>query len=67
MTNPTELGNLAATGWRAKVADAVSGPVSERTPLKPDQVRALVGVTFFLLSVLYVTKTIKAAGEQVRG
>jgi ABC-type Mn2+/Zn2+ transport system permease subunit len=65
--NPVEIGNVAASGWRAKVADAVAGPVSERTPLKPDQARAVVGLAFFALSVLYVVKTTRAAAEQIRG
>ncbi len=65
--SPTEIGNLAATGWRAKVADAVADPVSQRTPLKPDQARAAVGLLFFALSLLYVVKTTRAAAEQIRG
>ena len=62
--NPTEFGNLAASGWRAKVADTLADPVSEKTPLKPEQVRAAVGAAFFVLAVVYVTKTVKAAAEQ---
>ena len=64
--DPVGLGKLAATGWRAKVADAVAGPVSRRAPLDADQVRALVGATFFLLSVYYVIQTSRRAAQQIR-
>lgn len=65
--DPVELGNLAAAGWRAKVADAVAKPLSRAAPLEPDQARALVGATFFLLSVLYVVKTSRQAAQRMRG
>lgn len=65
--DPVGLGKLAATGWRAKVADAVAAPVSRRAPLDADQVRALVGATFFLLSVYYVIQTSRRAAQQIRG
>ncbi len=65
--DPVELGNLAAVGWRAKVADAVAKPLSRNAPLEPDQARALVGATFFVLSVLYVVKTSREAARRIRG
>ena len=65
--DPVELGNLAATGWRAKVADTLAGPLSQAAPLKPEQARALVGATFFLLSVVYVVQTTRRAARQLRG
>lgn len=65
--DPVELGNLAAVGWRAKVADVVAEPVSKRAPLDPEQVRALVGALFFALSVVYVVKTTRAAAQRIRG
>jgi hypothetical protein len=65
--DPIEFGNLAATGWRAKVADALADPLSQKTPLKAEQARAVVGLAFFLLSLLYVVKTTRAAAEQIRG
>jgi ABC-type Mn2+/Zn2+ transport system permease subunit len=60
MANVTAVGEAALQGWRAKVADVAAEPVSKKTPLKEDQVRALVGATFFALSVLYVVKTAQA-------
>ena len=62
--DPVALGKSAATGWRARVADAVANPVSRVAPMEPDQVRALVGATFFLLS-LY-TWSRPAAGPSSR-
>ena len=52
-------GKAGLQGWRAKVGDAVAGPVSQRSPLTDDQVRAAIGGVFFLLSVAYVVGTIK--------
>lgn len=63
--DPVELGNLAAAGWRAKVADMLAGPLSQRTPLGRDQARAAVGLGFFLLAAMYVVKTTRAALQQV--
>ena len=62
MGTPTRLGQAGLQGWREKVADRVAGPVAQRTPLDESQVRALLGAAFFVLSVLYVVKTVKSAG-----
>lgn len=56
----------ALTGWRNKVADGAAKPFENRTPLEPDQVRALVGVLFFLLSLYYVISTLVKAVREVR-
>lgn len=53
------IGKAGLRGWRAKVADAVAQPVSKKTPLNDDQIRAVVGVAFFALSLVYVTGTLK--------
>jgi hypothetical protein len=52
------LGKAGLQGWRAKVGDAVAGPVSQHSPLTDDQVRAVVGGLFFALSVVYVAGTV---------
>jgi hypothetical protein len=52
-------GKAGLQGWRAKVGDAVAGPVAQRSGLTDDQVRAAVGGLFFVLSVMYVVGTIK--------
>ena len=61
-----ELGKLGATGWRARVADALANPVSRVAPVDADQVRAAVGAAFFLLSLYYVIQTSRRAAEQLR-
>jgi hypothetical protein len=40
--------------------------VAKRAPLDADQVRALLGAVFFVLSVLYVVKTVAAATREAR-
>jgi hypothetical protein len=62
-----ELGNLAAAGWRAKVADTVAEPLSSVAPLERDQARALVGATFFVLALVYVIQTSRRAAQELRG
>lgn len=66
MTSATQAGQAALQGWRAKVADGVAEPVAKRSPLSEDQVRAAVGALFFVLSVLYVAKTISALVREAR-
>ena len=46
------------------MADVVAGPVSNRTPLGEDHVRAVVGATFFVLSVMYIVKTVRHAAAR---
>lgn len=53
------LGTAGLRGWRAKVGDAVAAPASRRTPLDPEQVKALVGAVFFVLSLTYVAGTVR--------
>ena len=52
-------GKAGLQGWRAKVGDAVAGPVAQRSPLTDDQVRAVIGGVFFALSAVYVVGTIR--------
>jgi hypothetical protein len=66
MATATQLGQTALQGWREKVADGISQPVANRAPLDVEQVRAIIGATFFLLAVIYVAKTISAATRQAR-
>ena len=64
MATATKVGQAGLQGWREKVADGVAEPLSDRTPLGEDQVRALIGGAFFVLSVLYVVKTLRAAASR---
>jgi hypothetical protein len=58
MPNTEHIGQQALSGWRSKVADTVAPPVAKKAPASEDQVRAIVGAAFFLLSVYYVISTI---------
>ena len=63
----TEIGQTGLQGWREKVADGISEPLAKRAPLDEDQVRAVIGAAFFVLSVVYIGKTISAATRRARG
>lgn len=52
-------GKAGLQGWRAKVGNAVAGPVAQRSPFTDEQVRAAVGGLFFVLSMVYVVGTIR--------
>jgi hypothetical protein len=60
------MGTAGLAGWRKKVADVVAPAVAQRTPLKEEQVRALVGGLFFVLAAMYVAKTARTALGQAR-
>jgi hypothetical protein len=66
MASVTELGQMGLQGWRERVADGISQPVANRAPLEEDQVRAFIGAAFFVLSLMYVAKTIAAATRRAR-
>ena len=66
MATATEMGQAGLQGWRVKVADVVSDPVAKRAPVEADQVRAAIGVTFFVLSVMYVVKTVSEVTKRAR-
>jgi len=66
MATATQIGTAGLQGWRSKVGDAVAEPVAKRTPLGSEQVRAALGALFFVLSVMYVVKTISAATRELR-
>lgn len=53
------LGQAGLRGWRAKVADVLAGPIARRWNLADDDVRALIGAAFFILSVVYVVSTVR--------
>ena len=67
MASATGIGTAGLQGWRKKVGDVVAEPVAQRTPLDAEQVRAAVGAIFFVLSVMYVVKTVRAASGGLRG
>ena len=67
MQSPKQIGAAGLQGWRAKAADAVAEPLSQRTRLESDQIRAAMGALFFVLAVSYVVKTLMAVTHQARG
>ena len=64
MTTATKAGQAGLQGWREKLADGVAEPVSRRTPLSEDQVRAAIGAAFFVLAVLYVARAVAELARQ---
>lgn len=61
----TALGKTGLAGWRAKVADLVADPISRRTSLDAEHVRAVVGAAFFVLSVYYVVDTTRRGLDEL--
>ena len=66
MPKPEQFGHAGLTGWRETLADRVASPVADRTPASEDQVRAIIGAAFFLLSVYYVATTIARMAKAAR-
>ena len=58
------FGKAGLQGWRAKLADAVADPIARRTRVDADQVQAVVGGVFFVLSVVYVVGTVRRLAGQ---
>jgi len=63
MASVAQVGHAGLQGWREKVADGVAGPVARRTPLQEDNVRAIIGATFLVLSVIYLVNAIRALAQ----
>lgn len=51
------VGQAGLRGWRASVANAVAPRVSKRTGISEGQARALIGLAFLTLSLLYIVKS----------
>ncbi len=66
MPKTEHFGLAGLTGWRETLADRVASPVAGKTPASEDQVRAVIGATFFLLSVYYVATTIARMAKAAR-
>jgi hypothetical protein len=66
MITATDLGRAGLQGWRKKLADLVAPRVSSRTPIREEQIQALVGAAFFVLAVAYIAKTVRAVTTQLR-
>ena len=64
MTTATKAGQAGLQGWRETVADRIAEPLADRTGLKEEQVRAIIGTAFFVLAVIYVAKTVGALARE---
>jgi len=53
------VGKAGLSGWRTTLAESVAGPVSRRTPMSRDDVRAVVGALFLALSLVYVAGAVR--------
>jgi len=62
----TEMGKVGLDGWRGKVGRKIAEPVAERTHLTEDQILAIIGAVFLVLSTWNFLKLIRrviAAGR----
>jgi hypothetical protein len=59
--NKTQTLEAGLVGWRERVAKRIEKPVSKRTPLKAEQIRAILGGLFFVSSALYLGRSIARA------
>ena len=66
MPKTEHFGHAGLTGWRETLADRVASPVAGKTPASEDQVRAIIGAAFFLLSVYYVATSIARMAKAAR-
>jgi len=53
------VGLAGLRGWRGSVANAVAAPVAKRSSFGEDQIRAVIGAIFLLLSLMYVIGALK--------
>jgi hypothetical protein len=66
MAKPEHMGHAALVGWRKAIADRVAPRAADRAPISEQQARAMIGAAFFLLSLFYVSSTIKRMIETAR-
>ncbi len=66
MPKTEQFGHAGLTGWRETLADRVASPVADKTPASEDQVRAVIGAAFFLLSAYYVATTVARMAKAAR-
>ncbi|MEA2246670.1 MAG: hypothetical protein QOH46_1199 [Solirubrobacteraceae bacterium] len=66
MAKPEHMGHAALVGWRKAIADRVAPRAAGKAPISEQQARAMIGAAFFLLSLFYVSTTIKRMIETAR-
>ena len=52
-----QLGHAGLVGWRKSLADRVALRAAKRGPVTEDQVQAVIGAAFYVLSLYYVVST----------
>jgi hypothetical protein len=57
----TQTLEAGLVGWRERLAQKIEKPVSKRTPLTNQQIRAILGALFFVKSALYIGRSIRRA------
>ncbi|HET8651257.1 MAG TPA: hypothetical protein VFM13_01670 [Gaiellaceae bacterium] len=57
----TQTLEAGLVGWRERLARKLEKPVSKRTPLTANQVRAVLGALFFVKSAIYVARSVRRA------
>ena len=60
----TQTFEAGLVGWRNRLAGKLEKPVSSRTPLTKQQVRAILGAVFFLKSAIYVVRSLRLAAKR---
>jgi hypothetical protein len=58
-----KLGHAGLVGWRRNVGERVAEPIARRTGLTFDQVLAVVGAIFFVVTVRRFVRMLLAARE----
>jgi hypothetical protein len=66
MATATRLGQAGLQRWREKVADGIAEPLARHLLRVQRCARALLGAVFFVLSVLFIVKTVAAATRETR-
>jgi hypothetical protein len=61
-----QIGDAGLHGWKARVAERAADVADRKTPASGDQVRAALGIAFFLFSLVYVLRTIAELARQRR-
>ena len=57
------MADAAVSAYRGSIVDRVKEPISRRTPLSADDVRALIGVLFLFWSVRRIVRALRAGSR----
>jgi hypothetical protein len=62
--NPPKAMEAGLIGWREQFAKRIEKPVSKRTPLNGQQIRAILGALFVINTALYLGRVVRRAIAQ---